>query len=83
MRRSKGPWTLVFLLVVGLILGGFVGDYLAKYVSQLSYQQIIGMNSPISLDLNFIRLSFMIAFKVNIGTVVGLIAAIYMFYKIK
>lgn len=83
MRRSKGPWTLVFLLAVGLILGGFVGDYLAKYVHSLSYQQSIGMSSPINIDLNFIKISFMMAFKFNLGTVLGLLIALFIYYKIK
>lgn len=82
MRRSKSPWTLVFLLAVGLILGGFLGDFLASFIKQLSYQQVIGMNKPISLDLNFIKISFLIAFKVNIGTVIGLILAIFGYYRL-
>ncbi|MGB9678712.1 MAG: DUF4321 domain-containing protein [Thermoanaerobacteraceae bacterium] len=81
MKRNKSPWTLVFLIVAGLILGGFTGDLLANFFKQLAYQQIIGMNSPVSLDLNFIRFSFMLSFKINIGAVLGLIIAIYAYYK--
>ncbi|HAA64094.1 MAG TPA: DUF4321 domain-containing protein, partial [Thermoanaerobacter sp.] len=51
MRRGKSPWTLVFLIVVGLILGGFLGDLLAHFFKELAYQQIIGMNNPLTLDL--------------------------------
>ncbi|AIS52085.1 hypothetical protein TKV_c09060 [Thermoanaerobacter kivui] len=81
MRRGKSPWILVFLIVVGLILGGFLGDLLAHFFKQLAYQQIIGMNHPLTLDLNFIRFSFMLSFKINVGSVLGLILAIYAYYK--
>lgn len=81
MRRNKSPWTFAFLIVAGLIIGGFIGDLLANHIKQLAFQQIIGMNSPISLDLNFIKFSFMVAFKINIGSALGLIAAIYAYYK--
>ncbi|AEF17610.1 MULTISPECIES: DUF4321 domain-containing protein [Thermoanaerobacterium] len=83
MKRSKGIGTLCFLLLVGLLFGGFVGDFLAKYVHAFSYQQMIGMNSPISIDLNFIKVSFLLAFRFNLGTVIGLIIAIFSYYKVK
>lgn len=81
MRRGRSPWTLVFLIVVGLILGGFLGDLLAHFFKELAYQQIIGMNNPLTLDLNFIKFSFLLSVKINIGTVVGLVLAIYAYYK--
>lgn len=81
MRRGKSPWTLVFLIAVGLILGGFLGDLLAHFFKELAYQQIIGMKNPLTLDLNFIKFSFLLSVKINIGTVIGLIFAIYAYYK--
>lgn len=83
MRKSKGPGTLFFLLTIGLILGGFVGDYLAKFVHVFSYQQSVGMSSPINIDLNFIKISFMLVFKFNLGTVLGLLIALFSYYKVK
>lgn len=81
MRRGKSGWTLLFLLLVGLILGGFVGDLLGNFFKELSYAQVIGMNNPLTLDLNFLKFSFMLTFKINVGTVIGLILAIYFYYK--
>ncbi|MDI6604573.1 MAG: DUF4321 domain-containing protein [Thermoanaerobacteraceae bacterium] len=81
MKRSKGPWTLFFLLMIGLIFGGFIGDYLGNFVKQLSFQQVIGMSSPMMLNLNVIKLSFMLSFKINVGTVAGIIVALYAYYK--
>ena len=81
MKRNRGPWTLFFLLMIGLIFGGFIGDYLGNSVKQLSFQQIIGMTSPMMLNLNVIKLSFMLSFKINVGTVVGIIVALYAYYK--
>jgi len=81
LRRGKSGWTLLFLLLVGLILGGFVGDLLGRFFKELSYAQVIGMNNPLALDLNFLKFSFMLTFKINIGTVIGLVLAIYSYYK--
>ncbi|ADD02109.1 MULTISPECIES: DUF4321 domain-containing protein [Thermoanaerobacter] len=81
MRRGKSPYTLVFLLIVGLILGGFLGDLLAHFFKELAYYQIIGMDNPLTLNLSFIRFSFQLSLKINIGTVVGLVLAIYAYYK--
>ncbi|WP_026485703.1 DUF4321 domain-containing protein [Caldanaerobius polysaccharolyticus] len=82
----KGKRYSIWRLIVVVILGAIVGSYLAEYFSiwykPLAYYKSIGMASPTVVDLNILKLSFQIAVKANIGTVVGAIVALYVNYRI-
>ena len=54
MRRYSGSLPLILLLLAGLVIGGFIGEWLSAYpsFSFLNYGKTFGLTSPVVLDLN-------------------------------
>ena len=74
---------LVFLLA-GLVVGGLLGR-LASSVSWLwwlSYEQEFGLQTPLVLDLNVLKLTFGLMFKINIASIIGMVLSIFIYKKI-
>ena len=66
--REKNIWILLVFLLAGLVVGGLLGR-LASSVSWLwwlSYEQEFGLQTPLVLDLNVLKLTFGLMFKINI-----------------
>ena len=82
--KEKNIWLLLVFLLAGLVVGGLLGK-LASNVSWLwwlSYEQEFGLQSPIVLDLNILKLTFGLVFKINIASIIGMILAIFIYKKI-
>lgn len=79
MRRVN--WTLVVLVLIGFVIGTFIGTYFDK--SFLNYGQSFGMSSPVELNLGFVILTFGLQFQITIASVLGVVLAllIYKFLK--
>lgn len=82
--REKNIWVLLVFLLAGLVIGGLLGK-LASEVSWLwwlSYGQSFGLESPIVLDLSVLKLTFGVAFNINVASIIGMILAIFIYRKI-
>ena len=82
--RDKNIWILIVFILSGLVIGGLLGE-LASHVdwlSWLSYGQNFGLNSPVSLDLNIIQITFGLMVNVNISSIIGMAIAIFIYRKI-
>lgn len=76
--RSNG-WILFLLIVCGIIIGGFLGELLGKYIAILKFGYNLGI-SPHTYDLRVIKLTFGLTFNINMFTILGIIIAI-LFYR--
>ena len=82
--REKNIWILLVFLLAGLVVGGLLGR-LASSVSWLwwlSYEQEFGLQTPLVLDLNVLKLTFGLMFKINIASIIGMVLAIFIYKKI-
>jgi len=79
--RSRNPWLLVLLILVGLVIGGVIGDIFQDSIKILSYSKTIGLE-PTNLDLNIIKLSFGFLMKINLASVIGIIISILIFSRL-
>ena len=82
--REKNIWVLLIFLLAGLVVGGLLGK-LASEVSWLwwlSYGQSFGLDNPIVLDLNVLKLTFGVVFNINVASIIGMILAIFIYRKI-
>ena len=85
MRRlqSKSPAVLILLLLAGVVLGGFIGDWLGASESfrWLAYGKSFGITSPFTLDLGIIVFQFVLSIRLTIAGLLGffIAALIYKF----
>ena len=82
--RDKSVWILLVFILSGLVIRGLLGK-LAGNVSWLwwlSFEQKFGLESPIVLDLNILKLTFGLMFKINIASIIGMIIAVFIYKKV-
>lgn len=82
--KEKNIWLLLVFLLAGLVIGGLLGK-LASNVSWLwwlSYEQEFGLESPIVLDLNVLKLTFGLMLKINVASIIGMILSVFIYKKI-
>ena len=82
--REKNIWILLVFLLSGLVLGGLLGE-IAKSVDflwWLSYGESFGLNTPITLDLSVITITFGLTFRINIASIIGMAVAVFIYRKI-
>ena len=82
--KDKNIWLLMIFILSGLVVGGLLGE-LAKSIDWLwwlAYGESFGLESPVTLDLNIIKISFGIMFKINIASIIGMALAIGIYRRV-
>lgn len=82
--KEKNIWILLIFILSGLVVGGLLGDIAGKvdFLWWLGYGESFGLTSPLELDLSIIKITFALAFKINIASIIGLILAVFIYKKI-
>ena len=82
--RDKNIWILLIFILAGIVIGGLLGDLAAKvdWLWWLGFGQEFGLESPIVLDLNIIKITFGLMLKINIASIIGIGIALYMYRKV-
>ena len=82
--RDKNIWILILFILSGLVLGGLLGELASKvdFLWWLGYGESFGLTSPLELDLNIIKVTFGLVFKINIASIVGMIIAVFIYKKV-
>lgn len=82
--REKNIWILILFILSGIVVGGLLGDLASNvdFLNWLSYGEQFGLTNPIELDLNVIKITFGLMFKINIASIIGIILAIFIYKKI-
>ncbi|MGI6113097.1 MAG: DUF4321 domain-containing protein [Mahellales bacterium] len=80
-RSQRNPWTLLLLLLAGLIIGGVVGDILSSYLPLFNYSYRFGIVEPIGLDLRVIAITFGLVFNLNLGSAIGVVIGIISYMR--
>lgn len=82
--KEKNIWILLLFILSGLVVGGLLGELASKidFLWWLGYGQSFGFTSPIELDLNIIKITFALIFKINIASIIGLILSVFIYKKI-
>lgn len=82
--RDKNIWILLLFILSGLVVGGLLGELASKvdFLWWLGYGESFGLTSPLELDLNIIKITFGLVFKINIASIVGMIIAIFIYKKV-
>ena len=82
--KEKNIWILIIFILSGLVVGGLLGDIAGKvdFLWWLGYGESFGLTSPVELDLNIIKLTFAIALKINIASIIGMGIAVFIYRKV-
>ncbi len=82
--REKNIWILLLFILSGIVVGGLLGDLASNvdFLSWLSYGEEFGLSNPIELDLNVVKLTFGLMFKINIASIIGIVLAIFIYKKV-
>lgn len=78
---SKNYWTLLLLILAGVVLGGFIGELASgvSFLNWLSYGQVFGLSSPLVLDLGILVITFGLTIKITISGIIGILLAILIY----
>lgn len=81
--REKNIWILLIFICSGLVIGGLLGDLAARidWLQWLSYGQKFGLDNPLVLDLNVLRITFGLVININIASIIGLVIALFIYRK--
>lgn len=81
---NKNKWTLLLILLSGIVLGGFLGHLCRKvgWLKWLAYGQTFGLSEPIVLDLGILVLTFGLTISINIASIIGIIIGIIIYKKL-
>lgn len=82
--KEKNIWILLIFILSGLVVGGLLGDLASKldFLWWLGYGESFGLTSPLELDLSIMKITFALAFKINIASIIGLILAVFIYKKV-
>ena len=82
--REKNIWILLLFILSGIVVGGLLGNLAGHvdFLSWLAYGEEFGLSTPIELDLNVVKLTFGLMFKINIASIIGIVFAIFIYKKI-
>ena len=78
---KKVNWTLVLLILIGFVIGRFIGTYFDG--TWLNYGQAFGLSSPVELDMGFILLTFGLKIHITIASVIGVILSLIVYKFIR
>lgn len=81
---NKNQWTLLLILLSGIVLGGFLGHLCrnVSWLSWLAYGQTFGLLSPVVLDLGIMVFTFGLTITINIASIIGIIIGIIIYKKL-
>lgn len=80
---SRNIWVLILLMLAGVVVGGFIGDYagMLPYMSWLQYGSDFGLITPVTLDLGIFMVQFGFTIRFSICGIIGIIIAIIVYRK--
>lgn len=81
MRTSKNGWTLLLLMLAGIVFGGFIGTLAADMpgLDWLNYGQSFGLDEPVILNLGLLVVTFGLTIKITIASIIGVVLAIIIY----
>lgn len=79
MKRVN--WVFVILVLIGFMLGGFIGTYFDG--TFLNYGQTFGLSSPVVLNLGFFVITFGLQIQISIASVIGVIISLLIYRFIR
>ena len=83
MRAKTEPWMLALMILVGAVIGSLLWSLVTPYLPEVFAKSIaVGTTgAPLSVDLGVVSLTLGLTLHVNIGSMLGMIAAFIIYRK--
>ena len=83
LRREsfKSGWVMFLMVMCGLVVGGFLGELLGKYLPILKYGYNLGVSTH-EWNFHVLRLTFGMDFNINMFSILGIVIAILLYRKL-
>lgn len=82
--KEKSGWILLLFLLSGLVIGGLLGELASKvdWLWWLSFGEEFGLQEPIKLDLKVMTITFGMMIRINVSSIIGVLAAVFAYRKV-
>jgi hypothetical protein len=78
---NRSGWIMLLMVICGLVVGGFLGELLGKYLPILKYGYDLGVSAH-EWDFHVLRITFGFDFSINMFSILGIGTAIYLYRKL-
>lgn len=84
MNAKERKWVLLFLILVGLVVGSLIGASLqtVKGLEWINYGETFGFSKPLILDLKVITLTFGFTVNLTISSIIGMLIGIFIYTRV-
>jgi len=74
----------ITVIFMGIIFGGFVGEMVQNisWLNFLSFGKELGMKEPFVINLDAMRLTFGVMFKLNVASILGFALSLLVIKKV-
>ena len=81
---EKNRWILFLFILSGLVIGGLLGELASKidWLWWLSFGDEFGLEEPIVLNLQVMKITFGMMIKINIASIIGVVIGLFTYRKI-
>ena len=81
--KSTSSWICILFILAGLVIGSLIGSLASSvdFLWWLSFGQEFGLSEPLILDLQVVKLTFAVTFKINIASIIGVIISMFIYRK--
>ncbi len=82
--KVKNSGTLFLLVLVGIVTGNFISSALSTInnLQWLDFFYTFGLKSPLEIDFIFFNLQLLFSFTISIGSIFGVLLAIFIYKKL-
>ncbi|WP_430883094.1 DUF4321 domain-containing protein [Fusibacter sp. JL216-2] len=81
MRKASSTLGFMLVMLVGLVIGGIIGDVFQDTLPILAYGRSIGFD-PVTIDLSVIKLVLGFTMQINLAAILGLVISLLIFKKL-
>lgn len=80
-RSNKNPWILVVMILLGVVIGGIIGDLLQPFAPILGLSRSIGL-SPATINLSVLSVTFGFGIRMTLASIIGLILSVIAYFRL-
>lgn len=84
VAKDKKFWILLIFILAGIVIGGLLNELAIQLgaPSFLTEQYSFGLEQPVDLDFQIIKMQLSFLININIFTVIGMVLGIFVYRKV-